>query len=82
MASKATPSLPNELWIRVLENLAADQDDHGLLTLWYSCRQVNTAFKEAAEFIFRETQLPNVLLYFELGVCMVSGISGWKLNDK
>ncbi|EKD12686.1 hypothetical protein MBM_09255 [Drepanopeziza brunnea f. sp. 'multigermtubi' MB_m1] len=29
--------------------------------------QVNTAFKEAAESIVRETQLPEFLLYFELG---------------
>ncbi|KAI9051966.1 hypothetical protein LZ554_004220 [Drepanopeziza brunnea f. sp. 'monogermtubi'] len=67
MTSKALPSLPNELWIQVLKNLAADPGDDDLPTLWYSCRQVNTAFKEAAESIVRERQLPEVLLYFELG---------------
>ncbi|KAG4416013.1 hypothetical protein IFR04_010838 [Cadophora malorum] len=64
MATKQCPSLPNELWTQILENLRADED---LPTLWKSCRNVNTAFRDAAETIFREQHLPKTKFYFFLG---------------
>lgn len=64
MATKQCPSLPNELWTQILENLRADED---LPTLWKRCRNVNTAFRDAAETIFREQHLPKTKFYFFLG---------------
>ncbi|PBP26336.1 hypothetical protein BUE80_DR002637 [Diplocarpon rosae] len=64
MDSRQSSLLPNELWIRILENLNADED---LPTLWKSCRQVSTAFKAITESIFREKHLPRTRLGFYLG---------------
>ncbi|KAK0104272.1 hypothetical protein ONS96_005364 [Cadophora gregata f. sp. sojae] len=64
MATSQCPSLPNELWTQILENLRADED---LPTLWKSCRNVSTIFRDAAESIFREQHLPKTNIYFFLG---------------
>lgn len=64
MASKQPPTLPNEIWIRVLENLNQEQD---IPDAWLSCRHVSTAFKAVVESIFRERHLPKTWIVFYLG---------------
>jgi len=63
MAEHQAAALPNELWIRVLQNL---DDDDGIAELW-ACRHVCTAFKDATESIFRDRHLPKTRLNFNLG---------------
>jgi len=43
MATRRTLSLPNEIWIRILENLKKEND---LADAWMLCRQVSTAFRD------------------------------------
>lgn len=61
MATKQAPTLPTELWIRVLENIREDADR---LELWISMRHVSKAFKDAVESIFRDRHLPKTQLDF------------------
>lgn len=64
MAAHQTGPLPNEIWIRVLQNLDNDDD---IAELWTICRHVCTAFKEVTESIFRERHLPRTGFDFNLG---------------
>jgi hypothetical protein len=65
MTTKQSLSLPNEIWIRVLENLSQKEED--LPDAWMSCRHVSTAFKGAVESIFRERHLSKTWIVFRLG---------------
>lgn len=56
--------LPNELWIRVLQNLRADDD---LPFLWITCRHVNSVFRHAVESTFQTRLLPKLRINFTLG---------------
>jgi hypothetical protein len=64
MTAHQTATLPNELWIRVLQNL---DNDENIADLWTTCRHVCTAFKDATETMFRERHLPKTILNFNLG---------------
>jgi hypothetical protein len=64
MAAEQTATLPNEIWIRVLQNL---DNDESIADLWTTCRHVCTAFKDATESIFRERHLPKTRINFNLG---------------
>ena len=64
MAAHLKGALPNEIWIRVLQNLDNDDD---IAELWTTCRHVCTAFKEVTESIFRERHLPRTRFDFNLG---------------
>jgi hypothetical protein len=57
-------ALPNELWIRVLQNL---DDDESIADLWTTGRHVCTTFKDATESIFRDRHLPKTRFEFDLG---------------
>ncbi|KAF8848962.1 hypothetical protein BDZ45DRAFT_753265 [Acephala macrosclerotiorum] len=64
MEGTVCPTLPNELWIRILRSLDTGDD---LSFLWVKCRHVNTTFKDATESIFREKLLPKLRINFMLG---------------
>jgi hypothetical protein len=64
MEAPQTFTLPNELWIRVLQDLDNEED---IAVLWTTCRHVCTAFKDATESIFRERHLPKTRINFDLG---------------
>jgi hypothetical protein len=64
MATRQALSLPNEIWIRILENLKKESD---LPDAWIVCRQVSTAFRDAVESIFRERHLSKSWIVFMLG---------------
>jgi len=64
MTAKQCPTLPAELWLRVLENLQKEED---LPELWTSHRYVCTAFKQAVEAIMRENHLRKTWINFQLG---------------
>jgi DNA-binding XRE family transcriptional regulator len=64
MAANQTATLPNEIWIRVLQNLDNDEE---ICDLWTTCRHVCTAFRDATESIFRERHLPKTRFHFDLG---------------
>jgi len=65
MASKQSLTLPNEIWIRVVENLSKKEED--LPDAWMTCRHVSTAFKAAVETVFREIHLSKTWIAFLLG---------------
>lgn len=65
MATTQCPSLPTELWLRVLQNLQNSED---LPDLWTSYRHVCTTFKEAVEAIMRENHLRKTWIRFSLGM--------------
>ncbi|KAE9366933.1 hypothetical protein N431DRAFT_350976 [Stipitochalara longipes BDJ] len=77
MAEQQSTTLPNELWIRVLQNLDNDENIAGL---WTTCRHVCTAFKDATEAVFRDRHLPKTRLHFRLGKLTESRI-GRQLPD-
>ncbi|KAE8447021.1 hypothetical protein EG329_011155 [Mollisiaceae sp. DMI_Dod_QoI] len=58
------PTLPNELWIRVLRSLDTDDD---LSFIWITCRHVCSVFKDASESVFLEKLLPKLRIDFQLG---------------
>jgi hypothetical protein len=64
MATVQCPTLPPELWIRILRNLKMEED---LPDLWMSFRHVCTAFKDAVESIFCNEHLPKTWIQFNLG---------------
>lgn len=64
MAEHQAPALPDELWIRVLQNL---DNDENIAELWTTCRHVCTAFKDATESIFRDRHLPRTRFSFDFG---------------
>jgi hypothetical protein len=64
MATRRTLSLPNEIWIRILENLKKEND---LADAWMLCRQVSTAFRDPVESIFRERHISKSWIVFMLG---------------
>ncbi|KAH7327328.1 hypothetical protein BKA65DRAFT_510401 [Rhexocercosporidium sp. MPI-PUGE-AT-0058] len=70
MASKQCPTLPNELWTQILQNFNSDED---LPTLWKCCRHVSTAFRDAADSIFRDQHLPTTTFCFYLGEFLSDG---------
>lgn len=56
--------LPNELWIRILQDINADPD---LPFLYITCRHVNSVFRDAVESMFRDRMLPKLRINFSLG---------------
>jgi hypothetical protein len=62
--AKQIPTLPTELWIRVLESHRTPQTLPGL---WNAIRHVSTTFREAVESIFRDNLLPKTSITFNLG---------------
>jgi hypothetical protein len=64
MVTRQTLSLPNEIWIRILENLKKEND---LADAWMVFRQVSTAFRDAVESIFRDRHLSKSRIIFMLG---------------
>jgi hypothetical protein len=65
MAATQHPTLPAELWLRVLQNIQKEED---LPDLWTSCRHVCTTFKQAVEAIMRENHLRKTWIRFSLGM--------------
>jgi hypothetical protein len=80
MATKQCPTLPAELWLRVLQNLQKEED---LPDFWTSYRQVCTTFKKAVEAIMRDNHLQMTFIRFALGKCMQSPAGmNWAENYK
>ncbi|PMD33763.1 hypothetical protein L207DRAFT_639165 [Hyaloscypha variabilis F] len=77
MAEQQPIALPNELWIRILQNLDNDED---IAELWTTCRHVCTAFKRVVESICRDRHLPKTRLNFRLGR-FTGGRNGRQLPD-
>ncbi|KAI9714162.1 MAG: hypothetical protein M1812_006490 [Candelaria pacifica] len=62
--SSNLPSLPVEVWARILQSMPYNTKDQ-LLYLWISCRPVSKFFKEEVEFIFRDRHLPKTFIQFQ-----------------
>ncbi|KAI9767493.1 MAG: hypothetical protein M1835_007037 [Candelina submexicana] len=58
------PSLPVEVWARVLQSLPYRQK-HDLLHLWITCRSVSRFFKDEIEYIFRKKHLSRTRMSFQ-----------------
>jgi len=79
MTAKQCPTLPAELWLRVLENLQKEED---LPELWTSHRYVCTAFKQAVEAIMRENHLRKTWINFQLGTYILSCQRSQNLSEE